>query len=95
LRANVKTMRWQTDRPVAAKVEYLPRRRPQRHWAGLVGGLVIVAIMVGVAKLAGPAAALLLHAAAVLLTVAMVAGLVAFAAFRIGVAPFLGPGRAG
>ncbi len=88
-------MRWQTDKPVAANVEYLPRRRPRRRWTGLLGGLVIVAIMVGVAKLAGPAATLLAHAASILLTVAMVAGLVAFAAFRIGVAPLFGPRRAG
>ncbi len=58
-------------------------------------GLALVAIMVGLGRLAGPAAALLMRAATILLSVALVAGAIAFAAFGIWVAPSLRSRRAG
>ena len=58
-------------------------------------GLGLVATIAGFLLLAGPAAALLLHLATILLTVALVAGVIAFAAFRIGITPYLRSRRAG
>ena len=80
-------MPWQSRPPVTKTVAYLPRDTARRRWPAVAMDLGLVAVLAGFLLLAGPAAALLLHLATILLTIALVAGVIAFAAFRIGIAP--------
>ena len=64
------------------RVAYVPR--PTRSRAGFA--VVLAIALCAFLFLVGPAAALLLHLATILLTIALAAGLIAFAAFRIGTA---------
>jgi hypothetical protein len=57
--------------------------------------LGFVVLVAGLLMLAGLAASLLLHLATILLVVALVAGVIAFTAFRIGIAPHLRSRRLG
>ena len=82
-------MRWRTEPPVA-HVAYVPRPRPGR--AVGVTAIVLILLLAAFLLLAGPAAVLLLRLATILLTVALVSGVIGFAALRIGAAPSRRPG---
>ena len=88
-------MSWQSHPPVFERIAYLPRAMPRRRWSTVVMGLGFAALLAGLLLLAGPAASLLLRLATILLMIALIAGVIAFAAFRIGLAPHPGSRRLG
>ena len=78
-------MRWRPEPPAMAEVAYVPRA--PRPWPGLATAVIVVCLLAAFVFLAGPAAALLLRLATILLTVALVSGIIGFAALRIGAPP--------
>jgi hypothetical protein len=94
LRANVMSMRLQTANPMIPAGEFLPRQRPVGNRFGWIARVGVLAALVCVLAAIGSVAALLLWLVSVLLPVALIAGVVAYAAFRLQFGTRLGTPRA-